>query len=47
MRPLFRKKSHFSESEEQQEANPYNQKEYLDYDAMDEASKNPLLMLIQ
>ena len=38
--PLFEKRATSQESEEQQEANPYNQKKnYLDYDAMDEASK--------
>ena len=40
--PLFEKRATSQESEEQQEANPYNQKKnYLDYDAMDEASKKP------
>ena len=40
--PLFEKRATSQESEEQQEANPYNQKKnYLDYDAMDEASKQP------
>ena len=38
--PLFEKRATSQKSEEQQEANPYNQKKnYLDYDAMDEASK--------
>ena len=38
--PLFKKRATSQESEEKQEANPYNQKKnYLDYDAMDEASK--------
>ena len=40
--PLFEKRATSQESEEQQEANPYNQKKnYLDYDAMDEASQQP------
>ena len=40
--PLFEKRATSQESEEKQEANPYNQKKnYLDYDAMDEASKQP------
>ena len=40
--PLFEKRATSQKSEEQQEANPYNQKKnYLDYDAMDEASQQP------
>ena len=40
--PLFEKRATSQESEKQQEANPYNQKKnYLDYDSMDEASKQP------
>ena len=40
--PLFEKRATSQESEEKQEANPYNQKKnYLDYDAMDEASQQP------
>ena len=46
--PLLSKATSQKSNEKKQEPNPYNmKKDYLDYDAMDEAAKPRLLMQTQ